>query len=366
MKCVCDRAALSEALAATSSVALTRTPKEILKCVKLTAEADVLTLTAYDLEVGLRYQVPQVEVQKKGETLVACDRLMSIIRESADETMTLEIEGDHLHIRGRDSHFQIVGQNIREFPPVPEMEGDPDFVVKVDVLQQATEMTLFAAARENTRYAINGVLWEKEGKRLQLVATDGRRMAMKGASLEKSVGDDVQAIVPAKTMGLLGKLHFDPDETLEVKLSSNQVVMRSERVSISSVLVEGRFPNYRDVLPRDQDKKIPLKTPAFLSAVKRASLLANVESKGIRLKLGEEGQMTLSSRTPEQGEAEIHLKTEYNGESGLEIGFNPEFLMDALKVCDDTATLELKDASKPGMIRSGSDFQYVVMPVNLS
>ena len=365
MKCNCDRVTLNEALSATSSVIASRTPKPILQCVRLTAEQDALTLTAYDQEVGLRYRVRQVEVTNTGDTLVPGDRLLAIVRESQDETLAFETEDDVLHVRGRDSHFQVVGQNIREFPPVPDMEGEPDFAVHVGELRAAVERTVFAAARENTRYAINGVLWQKSDKKLQLVATDGRRLALSIASLEKSGKEDVSAIVPIKPLSLLTRLHFDAGELLEVRLSTNQIVMRTERATISSVLVEGRFPKWEDVLPHDLDKKFTLPTSEFLSGVTRAALLASMESKGIRMHLRDK-KMTLSSRSPEQGEATIELEVpEYSG-GELLISFNPEFLRDALKVCEPDVTFELKEGAKPGVLTSGPKFKYVVMPVNLS
>jgi DNA polymerase-3 subunit beta len=364
MKCICDRQALNEALAATSSVILSRTPKPILQCVRITAEKKGLTLTAYDQEVGLRYRISQVEVSTPGETLVMGDRLMAIVRESADETLAFESDQDILHIKGADSHFKINGQSIREYPPVPDMEGEASFTVKVNDLKDAIGKTLFAAARENTRYAINGVLWEKAAKRLQLVATDGRRLALTSVSLEKSVGEDRSAIVPTKALALLSKLHFGADDVVEVQLSPNQIIFKSPHATISSVLVEGHFPKYQDVIPKEQDKKINLKTADFLSAVRRASLLANMESKGIRLKVAPE-TMVLSSRTPEQGEATVRLRIDYSG-AEMEIGFNPEFIIEALKVCDEQTVLELKEPTRPGILRSGPNFQYVVMPVNLS
>lgn len=365
MKCICDRLALLEALSATSSVAASRTPKPILQCVRLTAAKDALTVTAYDQEVGLRYHVRQVDVSKTGETLVSCERLLAIVRESGDETLSFETGDDVLHVRGADSHFQVIGQNVREFPPVPDMEGDADFNVKVGPLREAVGQTLFAAARENTRYAINGVLWQKKGKNLQLIATDGRRLAMSSVSLEKSVGEECQAIVPTKALNLISKLHFAADEVVHVKLSSNQIIMKSDRATISSVLVEGHFPKYEDVVPRDNDKKISIKTDEFMSAVKRASLLSSVESKGIRIKVSGEG-LVLSGRAQEQGEATVKLSGIEYGGPGLDIGFNPEFLIDALKVCGETVSFELKESSRPGVIRSGPVFLYVVMPVNLS
>lgn len=368
MKFICDRLALQEALTAVSSVAMTRTPRPILECVRVTAEKDALVLTAYDQEVGIQFRVSQVEVNQPGETLVHCARFMAIVRESADETMSFETSDDVLNIRGRDSHFKVLGQSVREFPPVPGMEGDSNLTVKMGDLRSAVEKTLFAAARESTRYAINGVLWQKKGKQLRLVSTDGRRLAMSMAPLQASADADVQAIVPTKTLGLLQRLHFDADEPVEIRVTANQVAIHSGRATISSVLVEGNFPRWEDVIPRENDKTISMRSDAFLSAVKRAALLSSVESKGVLMTINKDkikGEMELSSRSAEQGEAKVKLEVDYKGPE-IAIGFNPEYLIDALKVCDEELTMELKDGTKPGLIKSGKDFQYVVMPVNLS
>lgn len=364
MKFICDRLALQEALAAVSSVAMTRTPRPILECVRVTAEKDGLVLTAYDQEVGIQYRISQVEVNQPGETLVHCARLVAIVRESSDETMSFETDDDTLNIRGRDSHFKVLGQSVREYPPVPGLEGETNLTVKMGDLRSAIEKTLFAAARESTRYAINGVLWQKKGKQLRLVSTDGRRLAMSMAALQASTDADVHAIVPTKTLSLLQKLHFEADEPVEIRVTANQIAIRSGKATISSVLVEGNFPRWEDVIPRENDKTITIKSDVLLSGVKRAALLSSVESKGVLMKIGK-GEMELTSRSAEQGEAKIKIEVDYKG-GEINIGFNPEFLTDALKVCDEELSMDLKDGTKPGLIKSGKDFQYVVMPVNLS
>lgn len=364
MKCICDRSVLQEALGATAGVALARTPKPILQCVRLTAESDGLILTAYDQEVGLRYRISQVEVNEPGEALVSCDRLHSIVRESNDETLSLETIDDHLHVRGKDSHFQVVGQNVREFPPVPDMEGEASFKIRVGNFHRGIEKTLFAAARESTRYAINGVLCEAEGKKLRLVSTDGRRLAVASADLDAKLSEPLRAIVPTKALSIFNRLHLDGDEVMAVRVMPNQIIMSAAGVTISSVLVEGNFPKWEEVVPEGGDKTLEIDTAEFLSAVKRASLLANVESKGIAMELAGK-DMELRSRSAEQGEAQVRLGVNYTGQP-MKIGFNPEFLIDALKVCDETIMMVFKDGSKPGLLKSGPDFQYVVMPVNLS
>jgi len=227
------------------------------------------------------------------------------------------------------------------------------------------ERTGFSVAKENTRYAINGVLCEKQGKRVSLVATDGRRLAWASRSLEKEGKGDVDRIVPAKTLIVLQRILASTEGPVAVQLGENQVIVRAGMYVVSSALVEGHFPQYRDVIPKDSDKKVELATQEFLSGIRRAALLTNEQSKGVRLRFAE-GKLVLSSRAPEQGEATISLSIDYDGPL-MEIGFNPVFLQEALRVVGTpTVVLEMKDANRPGILRAGESFLYVVMPVSLS
>jgi DNA polymerase-3 subunit beta len=366
MKLRFNREEAAEALSAVCAVAAVRTPKEILKCVRLEVLPDALLLSATDLELGLRVAVTQVEVDEPGDTLVVADTLGKIVRECTDEIMVVETTANELHLRGAGSHFQIITQAPADFPPVPTMEGEPDFTVENGLLRRMIEWTVFASARESTRYAINGVLWEVSAKELVLAATDGRRLSVargKPASCRsKSVPS---AIVPGKAMSLFNRLPADPEASVAVKVTSNQLLLRVGRAIISTNLVEGHFPKYQDVIPADCDRTVELNTAEFLSALKRAALLTNEESKGVRLAFSD-GVLTLSSRAPEQGEATVSIPVEYKGEP-MAIGFNPVFLMDVLRVTHtETLTFAFKEPNRPGMVRLDDGFIHVVMPVNLS
>lgn len=365
MKLRFNREELADALTAVCSVASVRTPKEILKCVRLEAKADVLLLSATDLELGVRSAVTQVEVEKPGDTLVIADTLSRIVRECSDEVLTFETEGNNLHVRGMGSHFKIVTQSPADFPPIASLEGEPDFSIEADVLRRLIEWTVFAAARESTRYAINGVLWERTDKGLTLAATDGRRLAVSRAKLsEGKPGKTPQVIVPTKALLLFSRLPGD-GESVAVKMMPNQVLLKFGRSTISSSLIEGHFPKYQDVIPQDLERSVLLNTMEFLSALKRAALLTNEESKGVRLAFSD-GNLTLTSRAPEQGEAEISLPVNYKGEP-MDIGFNPVFLTDVLRVAQsDEVTFAFKEPNRPGVIRLSDDFVHVVMPVSLS
>ena len=366
MKVICNRGALLEALLMAGNVVAARTPKPVLQCVKLTAENNTLTVAATDLEVAIRYSDAQVQIEKEGEALVPADKLRDIVRESVDDTLSIELAGEQAVIKGQDSKFTIYTQNPREFPPVPDFEGQPDFEIAGGHLKQLIGQTLFAAAKESTRYAFNGVLVVAKGKKINLVSTDGRRLAQAKGDLsnEKLPKDGARAIVPAKALQLIEKLIDDPEAPVSFQLRENQVIFHTADATLTSNLVEGQFPPYEDVIPKDTDRKMTAGTADFLSAVRRASLLTTEDSKGVRLAFSKNG-LKLTSRSPESGEAEVNFACKYEG-GEVEIGFNPQFLTEALRVVDsDEITLELTAPNRPGLLKGGQNFLYVIMPVNL-
>jgi len=365
MKIVCSRRALQEALGLVGSVVSARSPKEVLKCVRLACDGETLYVEGTDLEVAAKAAVREVEVAEPGEVLVPADRLTGIVRESVHETFALEASEDTCVIRGEDDEYKVYGHDPADFPPMAEFGDEPDFSISAEVLRDLADKTTYAAAKESTRYAINGVLWEKRGKKLVLVATDGRRLARAIGPLEKATQGDVQAIVPVKAINLLGRLMRTGDELLEVKITSNQLLARTGNGMIASALVEGHFPKYEDVIPKDCDRRARLNRLEFMSALRRASLLTSEESKGVRMQF-DDGRLTITSRAPEQGEATIRMSVEFEGEP-ITIGFNPYFLIDALKVMDDgEVTFELKEPTRPGVLKGSGDFLYLVMPVSLA
>ena len=365
MKVICDRGALVEALNLAGAAVVSRTPKPVLTCVKLTATDGALALDSTDLEVAIHLSINQVEVQEAGEALIPADKLTSIVRESSDPTLTIESDAEAAHVRGADSHFKIFGYPVAEYPPVGAFEGDADYEMLASDLMNLINMTLFATARENSRYAINGVLMERDGKKLTMVATDGRRLAFAKGSINSGSGDKQQVIIPTKALNLLSRLMDDPGEQVRVKITENQAQFATDSATLTSNLVEGNFPPYKDVIPKDQDRKATFATDVLASGVRRAALLTNEESKGVKLAFDGE-HLTLTSRAPEMGEAEVVVPVEsFNGDA-IEIGFNPQFITDVLKVVDaDEVSIEMKAPNKPGVFKVGSDFLYVVMPISL-
>ncbi|MCH2139211.1 MAG: DNA polymerase III subunit beta [Phycisphaerales bacterium] len=369
LKVICDQAALAEALNTAGSVVASRTPSPVLTCVKLTAGDGRLRLAATDGETAMVLDLDRVEVDAAGEVLIPADKLTQIVRECTDPTVTLEADGHALHIRGDDSRFKVFGFDPQEAPPEAHFDDEGvDCTMDAGTLATTVARSLFAAAAEHTRYAINGVLYHREGKRLRMVATDGRRLAVAVADCGSGDGE-TSCIIPAKALGLLRRLSKDPDAGVRISVGESRIAFRVDSATapatLVSSLVEGRFPPFEDVIPKEQDKKLTCDREQLRSAIRRASLLTTEESRSVRMQF-ESKQLTLSSHAPEMGEAEVTIEVKgYEGDA-MEIGFNPAYIADALKVIDDDdITLELKASNKPGLLRAGRDFTYVLMPVTV-
>ncbi|MCW5769002.1 MAG: DNA polymerase III subunit beta [Phycisphaeraceae bacterium] len=378
MKVICDRSALLNAVNVVSGVVASRSPRPQLTCVKLTAEKSgkvgSLTLSATDAEISIRLRISQVDVTQPGEVLIPADKLRQIVSaEDAAPTLTLESDGDACHIKGDDAHFKVLGYPPADFPAIPGLEattGKASFTQDAATLGGLIARTVFATARENTRYAINGVLLKRDGKRMEMVATDGRRLALTRTHVAADKdAQPLSCIVPTKALNMLTRLLGNPDEQVRISLTDNQIVFAlGETAVLASNLVEGTFPPYEDVIPKDHDIKVTFDRDVLSSAVRRAALLTNEESRGVRMSFKKaDKQVELSSRAPEMGEAEIRVDLAGFDGGDIEIGFNPTFITDALKVIpENQVIMELKSSSKPGLIKSGTDFVYVVMPVSLS
>jgi len=372
MKIVCDRATLTRGVQVASGVVAQKSPKPALGCIKLEARKERMTLLATDLEVGIRVELDKMEVQQTGDGLVPADRLHGILRELEADTITITSTEHETEIVAPGARFKVLGDNPADFPLVPEFPASGAFTVEADDLVGLIQRTLFATAKENTRYALNGVLWEVDGGNVTLVATDGRRLSLVKGKCKDGPAEKKTAIVPSKAMALIEHCLADVAEAkgpVRIVMGEKDILLESppadggKRIAYSR-LVDGHFPKYDDVIPKDFDRKATLGTQAFLAAVRKAALLTNEESRGVSLKFAGQ-ELMVTSRTPEMGEAEIRMPVEYAGEP-LDVGFNPQYLLDAAKVVDaETFTFSFKGPNKPGVITEGRLFTHVLMPVSV-
>jgi DNA polymerase-3 subunit beta len=372
MKLICDRLSLSDALTMASGVVASRTPRPVLLCLKLvakkSAEGGVLQISATDGEIGLVVSVPNVDIKEEGEALIPADKLNQIVRACDDSTLSIAVDRTLATISTESSTFKVFGYEPREFPGVRKIGDRTDFEVDAGTLRRLMTRTIFATAREDTRYAFNGVLVERKKAQLQLVATDARRLAIARGSCKGGDGDSV-FIVPTKALNALMRLLTDPDSTVRIARDGNQVVFAVGDVNAGATLVanidERNFPPFNDAIPKDHDRRATCDAAELGSAIRRASLLTNEESKGVRMSFAGK-QLTLTSRAPEMGESEVRIDgIAYQGEP-IDIAFNPTFILDVLKVIDsEQVVMEMKGPNLPGAIKVGADFTYVVMPVSL-
>lgn len=393
MKVICDRGALLEAVNLVGATANPRSPRPQLACIKMTARksgkggAGALTLAATDGEISLRMTSSRVEVKEEGEALAPGDKLRQIVAaQDTEPTLSIDTDGEACTIKGADAKFKVFGFPVAEFPPVPEFPTDANAAVVTispAMLSHLITRTIFSTSKETSRYAINGVLLKRAGKKIEMVATDGRRLALARANLESApTGNEAAScIIPTKALNVALKLlptidGGEDQKPIRIALSDNQVIFdfpgaEGESAVLASNLVEGTFPPYEDVIPKDQDKRATFDVDVLGSAVRRAALLTNEESRGIKLSFtnapsGKGHHLKISSRAAEMGEADIECELEGYEGGAIDIGFNPTFISEALKVMGgEQVILELKAPNKPGLIKSGADFVYVVMPVNL-
>jgi|TARA_B100000959_G_scaffold287315_1_gene371034 DNA polymerase-3 subunit beta len=370
IKAICNRDALVEAMSLITGVVSGRTPTPSLQCVKISGHDGCLTLTATDGEVSLVLSIDQVDLEECGEVLVPADKFSQIARSCDDSTLKIIGDDDKLNVRSSDSRFKVFGFPISEAPQVRTFDDvEPDFSIDGSSFRGLMERTVFAAATDHSRYAINGVHIDLRDSTIRLVATNGHRLALSTGPCDSNC-EKIDCIVPTKAMVLLKRLLHDGGGVVSVKINDGQIIFHVDHEggytsTLTSNLVEGTFPPFEDVIPKDLDRKAVINKDALHRAVRRAHLMTNEESRGVRLIFDNE-TLQITSRAPETGEAEVEVAIDSFTGNKLEIAFNPVYLMDALKVISgDDVTIELKKSEKPGLIRSGNNFVYIIMPVSL-
>ncbi len=367
MKLQCHRPSLAAAFQTVSGVVPTRTPKEILKNVKLQAIGGAATLIGTDQEVGIRYEIPGVEIVSGGETLMPAARVISILRELQDETVNLEVAGDAVWIRAGHSEFRLSAIDPSEFPPVAGFEEKSYHAITGRALRTAIRRTLFATDVESTRYALGGVLVELGADQLSLVATDSRRLALMetvcrvegGAQAENSA-----PVIPSKAMGLIERSITDDEAEVHLAAHTNHVLVRSGPATIYSRLVEGRFPRYRDVIPKEATVTVDMITGPFYAAVRQAQIVTDEESRGVDFSF-DDGMLTMKSQAAAVGASTVQIPISYSAEP-IVITFDARFVAEFLRVLDSESTVHfhLIDGESPAVLRTDDHYTYVIMPLS--
>lgn len=368
MKLHCHRSSLIDALSVVSVVVPSRTPKEILKNVKLDVADGAATLIGTDQEVGIRFEVQGVETDSSGVALLPTGRLVSILRELHEATVDLELTEEAIWIRSGGSEFRLSAEDPAEFPDVAAFNEEAYSIVSASVLRELIRRTIFATDTESTRYALGGVLVELEPDHITLAATDSRRLAVADAPCG-SQGDIANEagknpVIPSKAMSLLEKTLGDDSEDVFIAVHDNDVVVKSGSSTIYSRLVEGRFPNYKQVIPESSSTAVDLVVGPFHSAVRQAQIVTSDESRGVDFQFVD-GTMTLTSVAADVGQSTIQLPIAYSADE-LTITFDPKYVADFLKILgpETNVRLELIDSESAAVLKLDDAYTYVIMPLS--
>ena len=369
MKLSLATADLLAQLQTTTRVASARSAVQALSGVMLSAPADTKPeLLATDMEIGLRVPL-DAEVVRAGSVVLPARLLLDVVRSLPTPSMTLELRSaeQDVELIAGPATFHLRTLRAEDFPSLPAPSPDTRVALPAEAFVQTVTRVARSASRDETRPVLTGILISASGQQLRMVATDSYRLSVKETALESALQGSLEANVPARALQELARIATQiAPESIAVSVGQNQAIFELGDVVLSSRLIEGQFPNYRQLLPETVEHELRLASAEITDVVRRISLLAQ-KNAPLRLSFGE-GSLTVSAQTPDVGEASEAIPVPFHGEP-FEIGFNPEFLRDGLESIEsDELVLKLISPLRPGLIESpdAGDFVYLIMPIRLN
>jgi len=356
-------------LQAVQNVVGARTTLPILSNVLMKAEDGRLEFTATDLDVTVSCGV-EAKVNKGGATTVPVKKLFGICRELNGSEIEIEVDEKNVcSVRCGASYYKINGLSAEEFPPLPKFKDDKKVTLPQATVKGMMKKTSFAISTDEARYVLNGIYISLKDHKMTMVATDGRRLALVDEEVDVTEASQGEFIVPAKAVNELNRLLQDKGE-VELKYAENQAAftLKDEKggsVLIITKLIEGNYPNYRQVIPAEAKERIALPREEFLHALKRAEIMTSEKANSVKLAFGK-NNLAITANAPEVGEARESIAVNYKGKE-MAIAFNPKYMIDPLNaLAQDEVFIELIDELSPGVLKINGPFLYVVMPMRLS
>ena len=334
----------------------------ILSHILVEADGESTVLTATDFNVCVMNTLP-IKPAIGGAITIPAKRLAEIIRELPDgETISLSVKKNNLvNIECEKSAFKIMGLPEDEFSKPPEFKDKNHILLQQKKLKLMLRRTSFAIGHDEIRHTLNGILFVVKPNGMRMVATDGRCLAMIEEKMQLPKTIETKFILPAKAVDELDRILADTDDEVRLFLAEKQVMFDTGAKKLVSRLIEGDFPNYERVVPAEAKEKVVVPRAALLPAIKRVALFTSQDSMFIKIDVSRD-KMTLSKSDPHSGEARVELGAQYKGKE-LSVCFNPDYLISLLKNIDEeSVSLELVDPEKPGVVRIGNEYVYVVMP----
>jgi DNA polymerase-3 subunit beta len=369
MKFIIGKAEFLKTLQRVQGIVEKRNTMPILSNVLLEADQDRVNILATDLEVFIK-DSSGADIKDNGTVTVNARKLFEIVKELPDEIVDVSANREcKVTIKGGKARFNIMGLSSKDFPVFPAMDDSKLSKVERETLSDMVDKTAFAVSLDETRYNINGFLLEKEDSKIRMVATDGHRLALieKKDDIGFNVGEKKSVLLPRKGMMEIRRL-LDEEATdgFLLGITEKNAVMKKDQTHINIRLLEGEFPDYKKVIPAENDKDVILDRLTLLASLKRVSILSSDKIKGVKFNLSS-GRLVLTSSSPDIGDATEEIDAEFKGEE-LEIAFNARYMIDMLEAIDDEKVkLRLRDSLSPGIISAADtgDYTYIIMPMRL-
>ncbi len=363
MKFSVEKSALAAGLQTVQNVVSSRSTLPILANVLVLAENDAIFLSTTDLDVSVRCKVAG-HIETEGATTIPVRRLASIVRELPESTLAIESDDkDQTSVTSGSSFFKIVGISADDFPVMPAAEGENSYLMDQGVFREMLKKTAYAASTDETRFTLNGVLMSFKDGKLTTAATDGRRLALVENEVEFPSEAEADMILPSKAVTEL--LHILTEGgMLRIYPKKNQIVFMMDDTVLSSKLIEGTYPNFRQVVPAHCEERITIEREALLTALRRASLIIADKASATRLTFAD-NSLVIVTATPDVGESREKIPIKYSG-TPISVAFNPDYMMDPLKsLTNDEIFIELTDNLSPAVIKCDLPFLYVLMPMRV-
>lgn len=370
MEFTIERDELMQGLYLTQGIVERRTTIPILANVLLDSGPDGVTIAATDQEVGVRRKC-EAKVKKKGALTTGARKLNEIVRECPAGPLAIRsLENNWIEVSAGKARFKIVGLDPKEFPAMPSAEPEKDgnhITVPAGMLREMIERTVFAVSVDETRMNLSGIYLERpQAGKLRIVATDGHRLSMITRTVEgASAGSGI--IIPRKGVVEISKVMETGDEPVSLMLQGGVAHATRGVVELSMRLVEGEFPDYKQVVPQKSERRLSVGVEPLLAALRRVSIVSSERTRGIKMQM-DPGRLEISSINPDLGEASEEIAVDWEGDT-FNIGFNAKYLMDVLGVLQPSAHVEIgfNDEVSPGVLRceGDTDYLYVVMPMRL-
>lgn len=365
MKISIARSELLEALSVVSKGMSARSTLPILSGILFSSSEAQIQLQATDLEVSVRHVSPAL-VEQEGSIVLPGKLLNDIIRSLPEAAVTIETEGETAHIRCQQSSFTMRTLRPADFPKFPEVSVDRTITLPASTMASMVKQVSRAVSRDETRAILTGIMLVIEGPTVRMVATDSYRLAVREIVLERTAGEDVEVVIPGKALEEVTRLSNDLEDIV-IGMSDNQIVFEFGNTVFVTRRIEGTFPNYKQLIPKESETHAVVAEEELIAAVKRVSLMA-LHNTPLKVSINVADQtLSLSATTQDVGDASEDLMVKADGKD-VEIAFNHAFLMDGLNSAGtETVRLEVQSALKPGLLRTVGDegFLYLLMPVRL-